>query len=189
MKLKRILIVFSVMLISFSFSSCTYIFGLIFPIDGIPWNFETVYFNIVNNSDSEFRLLVVGYVGNGDYSYENVSLENMEKIASNENSFTGIMRSKNDKKFTPIFYIYDESGNKVFSACGWPKEWKSSSPNSWQIPSTDYDVYGIGYVDSELNGNTNIYYVNKQGSLSNKFSVSYTCTINEDNTISFVLNE
>lgn len=189
MKLKRILIIFPLMLISLSFSSCTYIFGLIFPIDGFPCNYETIFITIENKSNSKYKVLIAGYIGDGDYSYENISLENMKKIASNEKSLEGIMRSENDKKFTSIFCVYDESGNKVFSACGWPEEWKTSAPNSWQIPSTDYDVYGIGYVDSDLNGNTNIYYVNEQGSLSNKYSVSYTCTINENNTIFFSLSE
>lgn len=206
MKQKRILTIFLLILISLSFSSCTYIFGLIFPVDGAPWSHETemdtsnIVITVVNNSSSEYKVRF-SYGKNIDDSDFATFIEDESLTDSyGEPSFRVLKTnekteirfdSSRDKKitWTCIFYVYDKSGNKVFSTCGWPEEWKSSNTSSWQIPSTDYDVYGIGYVDSDLNDNTNIYYVNEQGSLSNSFSVSYTCTINEDNSVSFVLNE
>lgn len=199
MKLKRILIIFLLILISLSFSSCSDIFGLIFKIDA-GMDTSNIVITVVNNSSLEYKVRF-SYGKNIDDSDFSTFIEDESLTDSyGEPSFRVLetnekteirFDSSRDKKiiWTCIFYVYDESENKVFSACGWPEEWKSSNPSSWQIPSTDYDVYGIGYVDSDLNGNTNIYYVNKQGSLSNKFSVSYTCTINEDNSVSFVLNE
>lgn len=199
MKLKRILIIISLMLISLNFSSCNYLLNLIFNNE-TGMNTSNIVITVLNNSSSEYkvRFYWAHNIDDSDFatfieeesltdSYGKLSFRVLETNEKTEIRFD----SSRDKKviWTPIFYVYDENGNKVFSACGWPKEWKSSAPSSWQIPTTDYDVYGIGYVDSDLNGNTHIYYVNEQGSLNNKFSVSYTCTINEDNTISFSLSE
>lgn len=199
MKLKRILIIFSLILISLNFSSCNYLLNLIFNNE-TGMNTSNIVITVLNNSSSEYKVRFYWEhnIDDSDFatfiedksltdSYGKLSFRVLETNEKTEIRFD----SSRDKKviWTPIFYVYDENGNKVFSACGWPKEWKSSAPSSWQIPTTDYDVYGIGYVDSDLNGNTHIYYVNEQGSLSNKFSVSYTCTINEDNTISFSLSE
>lgn len=199
MKLKRILIIISLMLISLNFSSCNYLLNLIFNNE-TGMNTSNIVITVLNNSSSEYKVRFYWEhnIDDSDFatfieeesltdSYGKLSFRVLETNEKTEIRFD----SSRDKKviWTPIFYVYDENGNKVFSACGWPKEWKSSAPSSWQIPTTDYDVYGIGYVDSDLNGNTHIYYVNEQGSLSNKFSVSYTCTINEDNTISFSLSE
>ena len=75
------------------------------------------------------------------------------------------------------------SGEVLWQGAGWPEEWKTKAPEGWnQVPSTDYNKYGLGFIDYDITDSYNMFYYDDSGNLidNNDKGIIYAITVNKD---------
>ena len=79
--------------------------------------------------------------------------------------------------------IEKASGEVLWQGAGWPEEWKTKAPEGWnQVPSTDYNKYGLGFIDYDITDSYNMFYYDDSGKLidNNDNGIIYAITVNKD---------
>lgn len=177
---KRIIFSFTIFIILFIFTNCGS--SPIKPGFGI---------RITNNSDKNLTIKV-WRIKNKEISTSNITElfgENPNEYTIEAESVTDVVQWDMLLDYVPadtaihLMQLVTTDGTILYTAVGWPKEWEYNNPEGFTLEETNYDRYGFGYSNYNLEKTNYIYGIEdgiKYSTNDSVLTIDYSMTIDPD---------
>ena len=177
---KKIIFSFTILLVLFLYTNCGS--SPIKPGFGI---------HITNNSDKDLLIKLCRMKNMAIQSSNIIELfgENPNEYTVEANSITDVVEWDMLLDYEPadtaihLMQLVTTDGKILYTAVGWPKEWEYNNPEGFTLEETNYDRYGFGYSNYNLEKTNYIYCIEdgiKYSTNDSKIDTGYSMTIDPD---------